>query len=65
MRLTDADFYDAVSFFESDILSNEQYDTLARSWDFFIKTGNRYPFQLACELFYVPEQFAVTWFTFY
>lgn len=65
MRLTDNGFYDAVSFFESDILSNEQYDTLARSWDYFIKTGNRYPFQLACELFSVPEQFAVTWFTFY
>lgn len=65
MRLTDANFYDAVSFFESDILSNEQYNTLARSWDYFIKTGDRRPFKSNCELFHVPEQFAVTWFTFY
>lgn len=65
MRLTDTDFYDAVSFFESNVLSKEQYDTLARSWDYFIKTGDRYPFKTACELFFVPEQFAVTWFTFY
>lgn len=65
MRLTDVDFYDAVSFFESDVLSKEQYNTLARSWDYFIKTGDRKPFKSACELFSVPEQFAVTWFTFY
>lgn len=65
MRPTDADFYDAVCFFESDILSDEQYQTLARSWEHFIKTGDRYPFQSTCESFSVPEQFAVTWFTFY